>query len=288
MAPLEASGPNAEQIRYWNDTAGAKWTAFQQVLDEQLGALGRRAMDEAGVAPGERAIDVGCGCGDTTIELGRRVGPEGTVVGIDLSAPMLERAVTQARAAQVANVRFENADAQTHRFPPGQYDLVFSRFGVMFFADPAVAFTNLRAAVRAGGRIGFVCWQALRENPWLALPLGVAARYIPLPPPPAPGTPGPFSFADTDRVRGILAQSGFAEITFADLRETLTVGGGGALDQTVAFLLQGVGPASAALREADPAVRSKVAAAVREALAPFHTAAGVRLASAAWIVTARR
>src|SRR5206468_8372770 len=151
MVPLEASGPNAEQIRYWNETAGPKWTAFQQVLDEQLGALGRRAMDRAGVARRERAIDVGCGCGDTTIELGRRVGPQGTVVGIDLSAPMLERAATQARAAQLANVRFENADAQTHRFAPGQCDLVFSRFGVMFFADPVTAFMNLCVALRPGG-----------------------------------------------------------------------------------------------------------------------------------------
>src|SRR5438477_469726 len=152
MVPLEASGPNAEQIRYWNETAGPKWTAFQQVLDEQLGALGRRAMDRAGVARRERVIDVGCGCGDTTIELGRRVGPQGTVLGVDVSTPMLERAATQARAAQLANVRFENTDAQTHRFSPGQCDLVFSRFGVMFFADSVTAFTNLRAALQPCAR----------------------------------------------------------------------------------------------------------------------------------------
>jgi SAM-dependent methyltransferase len=288
MVPLEASGPNAEQIRYWNDTAGAKWTAFQEVLDEQLRALGRRAMDRAAVAPHERVIDVGCGCGDTTIELGRRVGPDGTVVGIDLSTPMLERAVAQARAAQLPNVRFETADAQTHRFPSGQCDLVFSRFGVMFFADPAAAFSNLGTALRPGGRVAFVCWQSLLENPWLSVPLQVAARYITLPPPPAPGTPGPFSFADAERVRTILARAGFAEIAFADLREVLTIGGGASLDRTVVFLLEGVGPTSAALREADPAVRPKVAAAVREALAPFQTEAGVQMGSAAWIVTARR
>jgi len=288
MVPLEASGPNAEQIRYWNETAGPKWTAFQQVLDEQLGALGRRAMDRAGVARRERVIDVGCGCGDATIELGRRVGPQGTVVGVDVSTPMLERAATQARAAQLANVRFENADAQTHRFPPGQCDLVFSRFGVMFFADPVTAFMNLCVALPPGGRVAFICWQPLRENPWLSLPLQVAARYITLPPPPVPGAPGPFSFADPERVRTILVRAGFVEIAFEELREMLTVGGGASLDQTVQFLLQGVGPTSAALREADPAVRPRVAAAVRDALAPFHTAAGVRLGSAAWIVTARR
>ena len=158
----------------------------------------------------------------------------------------------------------------------------------MFFADPVTAFMNLCVALRPGGRVAFICWQPLRENPWLSLPLQVAARYITLPPPPVPGAPGPFSFADPERVRTILVRAGFVEIAFEELREMLTVGGGASLDQTVQFLLQGVGPTSAALREADPAVRPRVAAAVRDALAPFHTAAGVRLGSAAWIVTARR
>src|SRR5437773_2127532 len=163
-----------------------------------------------------------------------------------------------------------------------------ARLGVMFFADPVTAFMNLCVALRPGGRVAFICWQPLRENPWLSLPLQVAARYITLPPPPVPGAPGPFSFADPERVRTILVRAGFVEIAFEELREMLTVGGGASLDQTVQFLLQGVGPTSAALREADPAVRPRVAAAVRDALAPFHTAAGVRLGSAAWIVTARR
>ncbi|HTD25827.1 MAG TPA: methyltransferase domain-containing protein, partial [Candidatus Elarobacter sp.] len=130
MAAPEA---NAEQTRYWNEAAGPKWVSFQKIIDAQIGPLGHRAMDRAGIAPGERVVDVGCGCGDTTITLGGRVGPQGLVVGIDISAPMLARAVEAARAAGVANVRFENADAQTHRFPPAAFDVVYSRFGVMFF-----------------------------------------------------------------------------------------------------------------------------------------------------------
>src|SRR5213593_3829523 len=127
---MSAPEANAEQIRYWNEAAGPKWVSFQKVIDAQIAPLGERAMERAGIAPGERVIDVGCGCGDTTIALGERVGPAGLVLGIDVSAPMLERAARAARAAGRANVRFENADAQTHRLPAGAFDGVYSRFGV--------------------------------------------------------------------------------------------------------------------------------------------------------------
>ncbi|TMB24340.1 MAG: class I SAM-dependent methyltransferase [Deltaproteobacteria bacterium] len=284
---MPAPDSNAEQIRYWNEAAGPKWVAFQKVIDAQISPLGEQVMDRAGIAPGERVIDVGCGCGDTTIALGRRVGPAGRVLGIDVSAPMLERAAETARAAGVANVRLENADAQTHRLSPSAFDVVYSRFGVMFFTDPVAAFTNLRAALRPGGRLAFVCWQALPENPWLFVPLRAAAQHLTLPPPPAPDAPGPFAFADPERVRGILARAGFGDIVLEELHTTLTLGGGGTVDQAVRFLTEGVGPVSGVLREADPAVRPTVAAAVRAAIAPFHTPQGVRMGSAAWIVTAR-
>jgi SAM-dependent methyltransferase len=283
---MAAPEPNAEQIRYWNESAGPKWVAFQQVIDAQIRPLGHRAMERADIAPGERVIDVGCGCGDTTITLGERVGSAGRVLGIDVSAPMLARAAELARAVGLANVRFENADAQTHRFPPGAFDVVYSRFGSMFFADPVAAFANLRAALRPGGRLAFVCWQALPENPWLFVPLRAAAEHLTLPPPPAPDAPGPFAFADPERVRGILARASFARIAFEDVRTTLTLGGGGAIEAAVRFLTEGVGPVSGVLREADPALRPAVVAAVRAAITPFHGPQGVRMDSAAWIVTA--
>jgi len=282
----DASGANAEQIRYWNEQAGPKWVAFQRLIDGHIGPLGRRVMERAGVGVGESVIDVGCGCGQTTLELGRRVGPAGRVLGVDVSAPMLARAIEAAREAGARNVHFVPGDAQTHRFTPQAFDLVYSRFGVMFFAEPAAAFANLHAALRPGGRLAFVCWQTVPENPWVSVALQAAAQHLTLPPPPAPDAPGPFSFADAGRVRGILARAGFVRTNVEALRETLTVGGAATVDEAARFLVEGVGPTTAALRDADPAVRARVADAVRAALTPFATADGVRMGSAAWVVTA--
>ena len=285
MRPLPYSGPNAQQIEYWNEQAGPKWVTLQALIDEQLAPLGRRAMERAAIVPGERILDVGCGCGQTTLELARRTGRGGAVTGIDISAVMLDRARALARDAE-ESLRFEQADAQTHAFPPAAYDLLFSRFGVMFFADPPAAFANLWRALRPGGRLAFVCWRALPENPWMAVPLAAALQHIPPPSMLAPDAPGPFAFADPERVRGILAQAGFGGTSMEPLDETVTIGGGGDLERTVQFLLQ-MGPTAAALREAGPETVATVAGAVRDALRPYHGAGGVRMASASWIVTAR-
>jgi SAM-dependent methyltransferase len=283
---MEATGPNAQQIQYWNDTAGEKWVRLQAVLDEMIRPLGQLAMARARLRPGERVLDVGCGCGDTTAELGCRVAPGGSATGVDICGVMLERARELASERRVG-ARFELADAQTHAFPPAGADVVFSRFGVMFFADPTAAFTNLRRALARGGRLAFVCWQALPENPWMFVPLGAALQHVPPPPLPGPDAPGPFAFADPARVRGILDRAGYRDIAFEDVRETLTLSGLGGLDRTVDFMLQ-MGPTSALLREAsDPTLVPRVAAAVRAALEPYLTSEGVRMASASWVVTAR-
>jgi len=276
---------NAEQVQYWTETAGPKWVRYDALLDRQIGPLGLRAMERGRIGSGERVLDVGCGCGDTSVTLGRRVGPGGGVLGVDISPVMLERA--RQRAADQPHVGFVLADAQSHRFEAGTFDVLFSRFGVMFFADPTAAFANLRTTLRPGGRLAFVCWQSLPQNAWLAVPLAAAARHITFPAPPAPGAPGPFSLADPHRVRDVLAGAGFADVACEADERSLIVGGGGGLDDAVDFLLDGVGPTSAALREAGPEARPRVAAAVREALAPYATADGVRLQAAAWIVTAR-
>lgn len=284
--PLPLEGPNAEQITYWNQQAGPTWVAVQALIDRQIRPLGHLAMERAGLRPGLRVLDVGCGCGDTTIELANRVAPGGEVLGIDISAPMLTRAAQQARAATVANARFEIADAQTSELPAGRFDVLFSRFGVMFFADPAAAFANLRQALRAGGRLAFVCWQAMAENPWMVVPMTAALQHLPPPPIPAPGAPGPFAFADPERVRGILTAAGFADVGVESARMALSIGGGHDLDATVDFVLR-MGPTARALREADdPGLQPLIAASVREALAPYQTAAGVMMDSASWLVTA--
>ena len=284
---VAAAGPNAEQIRYWNQTLAPRWVEQEAMLDAQIAPLGLAAMERARVLPGERVIDVGCGCGQTSLQLAERVGPAGSVLGIDIATPMLERA--RARASGRANVRFAAADAQTHRFEP-DHDLVFSRFGVMFFADPAAAFANLAKALRPGGRLAFVCWQAIDRNPWLLVPLRAVAGIVALPPPPAPGAPGPFSFADPERVRGILAAAGFSEVALEQASGELAIGAGGDLERAVEFALQ-MGPVAAALREAGAAgeaARGRAADAIRTALAPFATPTGVRAGYAAWIATGRR
>jgi SAM-dependent methyltransferase len=283
---IEATGPNAEMITYWNEQTGEKWVALEAALDAQIEPLGLAAMERAGVEPGERVVDVGCGCGQSLLQLAERVGREGAVTGVDVSGPMLERARRRVREAGHAHVQIHHADAQTFAFAPGSSDLVFSRFGVMFFADPPAAFANLRRALASKGRVGFVCWQGLDRNPWMRIPLMAAAAHVQFPPPPPPGAPGPFAFADPERVRGILERAGFRDVALEPHAQELTVGGGGAdLDRAVEFVLQ-MGPTGAALRQSPDADLARVRAAVREALAPYQTPRGVVMDSAAWLVTA--
>jgi SAM-dependent methyltransferase len=286
MSSLDATGPNAEQIEYWNAQAGPKWLSFAELLDDQLAPLGLAAMDRAKVAAGERVLDVGCGCGQTSLQLAERVGAAGAVTGIDLSTAMLAHARGRAAAAGLRNVVFENADAQIHAFPAGSFDLAFSRFGVMFFEEPTTAFANLRGALREGGRMAFVCWRSLSENQWLRVPLLAAASQVELPAPPPEGAPGPFSFARRDRLEGILTGAGFRERSIEPLDGELTVGGGASIDRVVDFMTQ-MGPAGRLLGQAAPDVRARATEALREAIQPFTGPTGIRMKYAAWIVTGR-
>jgi len=278
--------PNAEQIEYWNEVSGEKWVALQEVLDAQIGPFGRAAMDRVGVEAGNAVIDVGCGCGDTTLTLAERVGPRGRVTGLDLSGPMLARARARARDGGVSNVEFVQADAQTHRFERGPYDVLFSRFGVMFFADPTAAFSNLRRALAPRARLGFVCWQAIRLNPWMLVPTLAMASEVELPPPPAPGSPGPFSLDDDDRIRGILRSAGFEQIEIEPLEQQIAIAGGADLEAAVDLTMK-LGPVGRLMAGAEADLRERVRDSIRGALLPYETAAGVCLDAAASVVTAR-
>jgi SAM-dependent methyltransferase len=285
----EASAPNAEMIRYWNEQAGPTWVSVQERLDTQIGPLGAESLARAALQQAERVLDVGCGCGATTLAIAEAVGATGRVLAVDISAPMLERA--RARAAERGlgeRIAWQLADAQTASFEPQGADCVFSRFGVMFFDDPVAAFTNLRAALRPGGRLAFVCWQARERNPWMMVPALAAMRHVAFPPPPPADAPGPFAFADAERVRGILDDAGFSEVACSGVETALRVGGG-SLDDAVELMVS-VGPVGAALREAraTDAQRARVIDAVREALESFDTPRGLEAPAAAWIVTARR
>jgi len=287
MQPAAATGPNAEQIAYWNQQGGPKWVTHQRLLDEQIAPLGLAAMDRAGVAPGERILDVGCGCGQTTLQLAERVGAGGSVTGIDISAPMLARARERAAQQGVPDLRFLEADAQEAELGTSAFDLIFSRFGVMFFADPKAAFANLRASLDPAGRVAFVCWQGLERNAWMAVPMRAAAPHLGPLPPPAPDAPGPLAFADPGRVRSILTGAGFREVAIEPLEGSLVVAGAGSgPEQAAGFLLQ-AGPLARALRDAPEASLARIAAAVRDAIAPHATPNGVMMGYGAWIVLAR-
>jgi len=283
-APITATGPNAEQIEYWNSNSAQKWVDLQERLDALIEPFGALAIERAGLAAGERAIDVGCGCGATSLALARRVGPRGRVLGVDISAVMLARARVRARTEGLANVEFANADAQTHQFDAGAWDCAYSRFGVMFFAEPRGAFANLRGALRAGGRVSFACWRAMPENPWVTVPFAALATVLTPPPPPAPGAPGPFAFGDPDRVRAILADAGFAQIELAPHTGELALGA--SLDDAVQFAIN-AGPASRLLDGATAADRARAERAVRDALAPHARGGPVALPGAIWLVRAR-
>ncbi|WP_421930952.1 class I SAM-dependent methyltransferase [Phenylobacterium sp.] len=276
--------PNADQATYWNAGAGDTWASLQDRLDHQLEPLGLRAMAALAPKPGERVLDIGCGAGQTSLALAAVVAPGGSVLGVDISHPLLE--VARRRGEGLAGLAFQEADAQTAAFEAASFDAAFSRFGVMFFSDPPAAFANIRRALKPGGRLAFVCWRRPDENPFMSLPMAAAMAHLPAPavPPPAPDphAPGPFAFADPERVRGILAAAGFTDVDLAPHDQKI---GSGDLDQTLTVSLK-VGPLGAMLRE-HPDRRDAVVAAVREALAAHDGPQGVKLPSATWIVTAR-
>src|ERR1700676_3693517 len=263
---------NADQIAYWNGPGGQHWTDRQQMQDILLAPVSDILIDRAQPKAGERIADVGCGCGATTLAFAQKVGPSGHVFGIDISAPMLARA-RQIAPAEMP-VDFVLADATVYPFDPASFDLMVSRFGVMFFAQPPVSFANMRRALRPSGRLTFACWREPRDNPWLMLPhLGRE-------------DPGPFAFASEQRVQRILSEAGFSGIEMERRDLSLDVAIGRGLDAALETALE-IGPASRALEGQPPDLRAAAAKSIREALAPFAKGQAVPLPASIWIVTAR-
>jgi SAM-dependent methyltransferase len=277
---MDAEAPNAAQAQYWNETMGPVWAELQDQLDRQTSPLGLEAMRVLSPRPAESVLDIGCGCGQSTLELGRRVGADGSVTGVDISRPMLDRARLRQVPPSAARPLFREIDVQTGDL--GLFDAAFSRFGVMFFADPTAAFANIRRSLRPGGRLAFVCWRALAENALMRLPAEAAAPLMPPMPPSDPEAPGPFAFADRDRVIRILRGAGFTAIAVEPFDAEV---GGADLDKTVALNLR-IGPLGAALRQ-NPGLRDTVIDAVRGAISAYQTPAGVFMPAAVWIVSAR-
>jgi SAM-dependent methyltransferase len=275
---------NEEQARYWNGDESAHWLVHEERYERMLAPFTGRLLTAAAIGRADRVIDIGCGTGSTTRAAGR-VAIEGEALGVDLSAAMLRHAAHRAQEEGLTNVRLEYGDAQVHRFTSGVGDVALSRFGVMFFADPAAAFANIARGLRPGGRLVFVCWQNLTDNEWIVVFGAAAAEHVALAPLDDPTAPGMFTLGDRDRVAAVLRAAAFTDVAIESVAEPLWMGAD--VVDAVAFF-KSTGIWTRLIRDADPPTVARVSEAVQAALEPYLTPDGVLLGSRAWLVTASR
>lgn len=276
---------NAEQIEYWNSKVGETWARMQARLDRAFTPVTAALLSLAAPKPGEDVLDIGCGTGETTLALAGAVGDDGSALGLDISAQLLAAARARAEGL-LCEADFRQVDAAVFDEESG-FDLIVSRFGVMFFDDPTAAFGNLLRLAAPGGRLCFACWQPAVDNLWASLPLAALKDILPPMPPSDPDAPGPFAFAEPERVHGILSDAGWQDIAFHAFPFTMIIGDG---DDPVAaavhFNLR-IGGAARAVKDAGPDVEPAAKAALAAALAPYLADGVVGLPGAVWLVTAK-
>ncbi len=285
MSETDASGPNAAQESYWTSSAGLKWVRYQDDLDRLHQSVNERLIAYASPVAGERVLDIGCGAGATSMALAAEVGPTGSVLGIDISHTLLDRAEERRKSAGLERVQYVLTDAQTHPFAPDGFDLLISRFGVMFFADPVAAFGNVLSALRPGGRAVFASWAEAASNPWFSLTRDVAAGVLGEPTPPMPRAPGPLAFAETGYVLDILAKAGFSDGSVR--REEVGLFHPGGLE-AVTHLATVVGPAARVVQEFDggPQDIEEIARRIADAFRQYVVDGGIRIPATINIFTA--
>jgi SAM-dependent methyltransferase len=269
---------NAEQAEFWNGRMGAAWVNVEDYIDRMMAPLSAVALDAVNAKPGDRIIDIGCGCGTTSLSLGAS-GAE--VLGIDISTAMIDRAKEKENAA--GNVAFSVGDAASQTYT-ADHSLVFSRFGVMFFADPVKAFANIRSALVPGGRLVFLCWQLPADNPWLSIAGAALQPFQPSDaPPPDPEAPGPFRFGVPEYTQGVLTSAGFTNIKLQAVVKDLHLGD--TVDEVMRFQ-SNIGPLSGLLETLDESRHEAAIAAVRNAFAAKADSNGINLEASTWLFTA--
>lgn len=276
--------PNDEMAEFWNERGGRQWVRERDRYDAMLASCGRRLFESVALQSGERVLDVGCGNGATTLEAAAFVGPQGSALGVDLSAPMLEEARRRAAEAGTDRAEFLQLDAQTAALP-GPFDVMISRFGVMFFDDPAKAFENIARSLQPRGRMCFVCWQEMMKNEWLRVPLLAAVEHVGIPELPEPGAPGPFSLAEPSTIRALLETAGMTDIAIDEASDQRLIGRD--LDDVMSFFLADEF-ARRLLDGKDPELVLRAEAAMREALGQYVGSDGVSLGSTYWVVSAKK
>jgi SAM-dependent methyltransferase len=274
---------NVDQAEAWDGNEGNHWTTYADRYDTAMAGYHGPLLDAAAVRAGETVLDVGCGCGQSTVDAGRHA-VSGAVVGVDLSSPMLRRAAERARAAGVENVSFERVDAQVHPFDAEAFDLVISRFGAMFFSDLGAAFDNIGGAVRPGGRVALVAWSSLERNEWIAAVRAALAVGRDLPAP-APGSPGPFGLGDPARTRSWLEHAGFAAVDITEVEAPFVLGAD--VDDAYGFMCE-TGPVIGLTKTLDEETRTRALESLRAMMGDHAGPDGVAFGSSAWLITATK
>jgi len=271
----------------WAGEMGDRWLANLDQFESMMQPVGQALLARAAFKPGERVLDIGCGGGDNTRSIAVAVAPSGYVLGLDVSPALIAEAQRRAAQSTVPCIDFLAADAATVVPPAAPFDRLFSRFGVMFFADPPAAFAHLQSLLPPGGRIDFACWAPLADNPWMGALADIVRRHVALPAPPA-GEPGPFSLSDVTALRALLSAAGFVDIDCQLWRGPQWLGGQGAdAPAALRFALQSMSFSRVVEAQPEP-VRQAIADDLLAYLAAHHSSAGIALDASAWLVTAIR
>lgn len=278
------SSANADQIEFWNEVQGDKWVRLQERTDTVLGPFAQDAISALGLRAGMHVLDIGCGCGTTSLAIAEAIGTDGSVTGVDISRPMIAWARERAKAMPAHQIEIIEADAQFHHFASHSFDAVFSSCGVMFFADPVAAFANILSAAKPGASMALAAWRDKAENPWVTEVVRAAKPHVELPPPPGPTDPGQFAFADEARVLSILRDAGWVDAAATPTDHDLHLGC--SIDDAIGFMTQ-MGPTAQPLKEADDAVRERVYADLRGYLEPYDNGNGPVMPAAGWVYTAQ-
>lgn len=285
--PNDAAG-DTQYVEFWNEVLVPKFIKYKHILVDGLTHHSEAIFPTLQVKEGDSVLDIGCGFGDTAIKLAHRVGPKGSVIGLDCCDEFMAHGSVQAEVEGLSNISFINGDALIYPFEP-EYDFVFSRFGTMFFSNPVAALRNMRKALKPGGIVTHIVWRSREDNPWLSMAKDVVLEFLPLPGEDAQTCgPGPFSMANQDMVTGMMKSAGYEDIHFERVDAPVLVGR--TPQDAIGFQLS-IGPAGEVFREAGQEAedkREQIESALEQAIDQQKTEAdGIVMASSSWVISAR-
>ena len=278
---------NKNQKDFWSGKGGDIWVERQTAMDNMLSPLGEAALNKLNFNEEENVLDIGCGCGHTTLNIAKRIEPLGNVTGLDISEPMLERAKESAVEMSITNTSFKCVDVQTEDLGDQIYSAAFSRFGVMFFEDSIAAFKNINKSLISGGYLSFVCWQSPAVNPWQSLFIQEVKKFLDLPSPP-PRSPGPYAFMESEYVSSILEESKFQDIRIEGHEAEVNMFSGRSLSDSVKDYISINPVVTQMLKESSENQIAEIVNSGIEAFSPYYSEKGLIFPSATWLVTARK